>query len=82
MLESLNGSAPRVVGAKQTARAIANGTAKVVFLAKDADAVVTEPLLEQCKAAGVAFELVETMQELGKACGIHVGAAVAAIIIP
>ena len=37
-------------------------------------------LVELCKEKAVALVEVETMHELGRACGIHVKAAAAAII--
>ena len=57
---------------------------KIPFLAygvaDDADVRVVQPLLDACAEARVNVEKVATMQELGKACGIHVGAATAAIL--
>ena len=80
MLKQLTEAAKRVVGVKQTAKAVEKGTAALVFVAADADIRVSRPLLERCEAAGVEVITAETMQELGKACGIHVGAAVAAVL--
>ena len=74
-VELLKQATKRVVGNKQTAKAIQKGTAKTVYIADDADVRVVQPLLDAC-----AVEKVATMQELGKACGIHVGAATAAIL--
>ncbi len=71
---------PSVVGAKQVRRAVENGTARRVFLAADADPRITEPLLQLCAGKGVETETVPNMRELGKACGISVSAAVAAIL--
>ena len=64
-------SAPKVVGVKQTRKAVREGRAALVFLAKDADPALTAPLAEACAA---------TMAQLGKACGISVGASVAAVL--
>ncbi len=72
--------ARKVVGAKQTAKAVEKGQASLVFLAEDADSRVIGPLREACARAGVTVETVPTMGELGKACGIDVGAAAVAII--
>lgn len=71
---------PSVVGAKQVRRAVENGTARKVFLADDADPRLTEPLSQLCKEKGVEAEAVPAMKALGKACGISVPAAVAAIL--
>lgn len=70
----------KVTGAKQVTRALRNGTARLVFLAQDADPRVTEPVELLCRERGVATETVPAMAELGAACGISVGSAVAAVI--
>ena len=77
-VELLKQATKRVVGNKQTAKAIQKGTAKTVYIADDVR--VVQPLLDACAEARVNVEKVATMQELGKACGIHVGAATAAIL--
>lgn len=69
-----------VVGAKQTRRAVEGGSAERVFLAEDADPRVTEPLEELCAGKSVPVLKVPSMKALGAACGIAVGAAVAAIV--
>lgn len=79
MLESLQ-SAHKAVGVKQVGRALRNGQAEKVFLAEDADPKVTEPIASLCERLSVPVESVHTMTALGKACGISVGSAVAAII--
>lgn len=71
---------PSVVGAKQVRRAVENGTARKVFLSDDADPRLTEPLFRLCAERGVEVETVPAMKALGKACGISVPAAVAAIL--
>ena len=70
-----------VVGAKQLKKAVKAGRAGYVFLAENADPAVTEPLAELCAANHIQITWVRTMAELGKACGIEVGAAAAAILI-
>ncbi|HWQ61059.1 MAG TPA: ribosomal L7Ae/L30e/S12e/Gadd45 family protein [Negativicutes bacterium] len=72
--------ARKVVGAKQTAKAVEKGQASLVFLAEDAESRVILPLREACFRAGVTVRTVPTMIELGKACGIEVGAAAVAVI--
>jgi len=68
----------RVVGAKQAKRAISDGRAVQVFLASDADPRVTKPLETLCKEKNIPVETTCTMSELGAACSIAVGSAVAA----
>lgn len=73
-------NAKRVVGAKQVGKAVEQGRAERVYLAEDADGRVTSPLREQCERAGVTVEMVPSMEELGRACGIEVGAAAVATV--
>lgn len=82
MLSDLMQAERRSVGVKQTEKAVVKGTALKVFVAKDADERVTEKLVELCEEKAVNLVKVETMNELGKACGIHVKAAAAAILNP
>lgn len=79
MLSELK-TGPRVVGAKQTRRAVNDGRAVRVYLAQDADPAVTEPVEELCREHDVPVETAAAMRELGEACGIAVGAAVAALV--
>lgn len=79
MLSQLK-TAKKVVGIKQLRRALADKTADAVFLALDADPALIDPVRQQCCDEGVRVIEVETMRQLGQACGIAVGAATAAII--
>ncbi len=72
------GPGKRVVGVKQSRRAVREGRAVRVYLAKDADPAVTEPVRAECEAAGVPVETGKTMAQLGRESGIAVGAAAAA----
>ena len=73
-------SKPRVVGAKQVRRAVEAGKAVKVFVARDADPRVTEPILRLCADRGVEVSSHAAMKEIGAACGIAVGSAVAAVV--
>ncbi len=70
----------KTVGLKQTQRALEKGLVRCVYLAKDAETHVLRPILEWCENHHVERFDVPTMKELGKACGIEVGTAVAAIL--
>jgi len=70
----------KVTGAKQSRRAIRDGLVLRVYLARDADPNLTGPLRALCQEMGVPVAEVPTMQELGQAAGIQVGAAVAALL--
>ncbi|MBC7335654.1 MAG: ribosomal L7Ae/L30e/S12e/Gadd45 family protein, partial [Clostridia bacterium] len=54
--------------------------AKVVYVACDAEERVIAPLLALCREKAVEVIRVNSMAELGRACGIEVGSAAAAII--
>ncbi len=56
----------RLIGLKQSRKAISEGTAGKAYFAKDADPRMTV--------------WIDTMAELGAACGIDVGAAVAVVL--
>ncbi len=71
----------RVVGVKQSRKAIRDGRVRRVFLASDADPALTEPIAAECAAAGIPVETGRTMVQLGQACGIAVGASVVAELI-
>ena len=79
MLRDWN-SQPKVVGVKQSRRAIRDGLARQVFLAADADPALTGPLAEQCCREGIPVESGCSMRELGQAAGIQVGAAVVTLL--
>lgn len=79
MLEELK-TANKVVGIKQLRKALQAETAKKVFIAADADPLLTEPLSERCRQLQIAVISVPTMRQLGMACGLTVGAAAAAIL--
>ena len=70
----------KVVGVKQSRRALQDGLARRIYLACDADPAVTRPLAEAAAAAGIPVESGHTMAQLGKACRIAVGAAVVATL--
>ena len=73
---------PLVVGAKQLKKAVKAGRVRYVFLAENADPAVTEPLEELCAANHIQITWVPSMTELGRCCGIEVGAAAAAVVDP
>jgi large subunit ribosomal protein L7A len=68
------------IGTKQTKKAIEQGKVTEVIVANDADPQVTYPIISLCKERGIAVTRVDSMKQLGKACGIEVGAATAAIL--
>lgn len=67
----------RVVGVKQSLKAIRQGRAERVYLAEDADFFVSVPIIDACKECGVKLEFVESKSALGRKCHIDVASAVA-----
>ncbi|WP_371365816.1 Ribosome-associated protein L7Ae-like protein [Sporomusa rhizae] len=78
-LEGLK-TAKKAIGAKQTVRAVEKGLVAKVYLADDADRRVVAPLVQLCTEKGITVKAGVTMQDLGKACGIEVGAAAVAVL--
>ena len=69
-----------VVGVKQLRKALKNGRAQRVFLAENADPALTEPIALECEERQIEYTWVASMADLGRACGIEVGAAAAATV--
>ena len=69
----------RLVGLKQSTRAVSEGKASAAFVARDAQESVKEPFVALCKERGIAVEWGDSMSQLGKLCGIELGAAVAVL---
>lgn len=67
------------IGTKQATKIVEQGKAAEVFVAKDADPRITIKMINLCKKMGVKITYVDSMKMLGKACGIEVGAAIAAV---
>jgi large subunit ribosomal protein L7A len=80
VLARLRAAPSRAVGAHQTTRAIERGQAREVFVAADADRRVVEPVVRAAAARGIGLVEVASMAALGRACGIAVGAAAAAVL--
>lgn len=80
MLEPLRNAKRRAVGTKQTLKAIQNGEARAVYIALDAEKHVVKPLLSALEGRAIPVYEVDSMKQLGRACGIEVGAAAAALL--
>jgi large subunit ribosomal protein L7A len=81
-LERLMTARKKTIGTKQTVKAIDKGLARVVYIARDAEEFVTRDLLKAAQKRSVEIVMVDSMVQLGKACGIEVKAAAAAILEP
>ncbi|MDN5346942.1 MAG: large subunit ribosomal protein [Clostridia bacterium] len=78
--ERIKAAKKKAVGSKQTLKAIQKGTAKAVFVARDAEDHVTRPIVDICQAKGIELIWVDSMRKLGAACNIEVGSAAAVIL--
>jgi len=79
VLEELTARA-KVTGIKQSGRAIRENRAAKVYFACDADPRLLAPLMEACREGQIPVETVFNRAQLGKACSIEVGAAVAVLL--
>ncbi len=68
-----------IVGTKQTVKLVSQGKAKCVYIAKDASFDIMNRVLMLCADKGVEVIYADSMQVLGKLCGIEVGAAIACV---
>lgn len=70
----------KIVGAKQVKRALDSSLVDIVYIADDADKKITKDIEELSISKQVQIIHVDTMETLGKACGIDINAAVAALL--
>ncbi|MHA0857674.1 ribosomal L7Ae/L30e/S12e/Gadd45 family protein [Paenibacillus sp. CMAA1364] len=68
------------IGTKQTVRSVELGQATEVYVALDAEQRLISKIVALCEKHNVNITYVDTMIELGEACSIEVGAAMAAVI--
>jgi large subunit ribosomal protein L7A len=78
--ERLHKALSVAVGIKQTLKAVETNQAKVVYYAGDADLPLIESLIEKCRKNNIPVVEVPSLAELGRYCGIDVGASAAAIL--
>jgi large subunit ribosomal protein L7A len=68
------------IGTKQTMKTVELGEAAQVFVAQDADPRMVNRIVLLCNQHDVKLTYIDTMRNLGKACGIGVGAAMAVVV--
>ncbi|MFD1884075.1 ribosomal L7Ae/L30e/S12e/Gadd45 family protein [Paenibacillus wenxiniae] len=68
------------IGTKQTMRIVEQGQAEEVYIAQDAEQHLITKIVQLCEKHTVKVTYVETMKELGRACGIEVGSAMAVVL--
>jgi large subunit ribosomal protein L7A len=70
----------KVIGIKQSTKSIKNGEGKALYIARDAETELVSQIVELANNNNLNVIYVNTMKELGKLCGIDVGAAVALLL--
>ncbi|GKX28463.1 50S ribosomal protein L7ae [Vallitalea longa] len=70
----------KVIGMKQTLKALENQDVKVLYVAKDAQSKVTIKAIELAKSQQIPVVYINTMVELGSVCDVEVKTATAALI--
>ena len=78
MLEKLKNS-PKVVGTRRLLRAIQAGEIAEAYIARDADLFIRRQVRDECDKARIPLIEVDTMKQLGEACGVEVPTASAGI---
>ena len=71
---------PRVVGTKQTLKALQDDEVSTLFIARDANMNVIKEILTLAKNNDIIVDYVDSMEQLGQACNIKVKTATAALI--
>ena len=70
----------KVIGLKQSMKAVSEDRAMTVYIAKDADRSLTEPLAKLCEEKGVEIRYADTDGQLGLLNGISVKASAVCIL--
>ena len=78
MIDRLLGK--KVIGIKQSTKAMKNGEGKILYVAKNANDKMVTPLVELAEKSGIEIKHVKNMKILGEMCGIDVKSAVALIL--
>lgn len=78
MVHRLSGK--KAVGIKQSIKYMKAGKGKTLYVANDADLELQRTVVNVAEENQIEINYVTTMKELGKLCGIDVGAAAALIL--
>ncbi|HPB17765.1 MAG: ribosomal L7Ae/L30e/S12e/Gadd45 family protein [Clostridia bacterium] len=73
-------SEKKVIGLKQSLKAISQDRAMRVYIAKDANITLTAPIVELCEKKGIEIRYADTSRQLGLLNGISVCASVVCIL--
>ena len=78
MIDRLVGK--KVIGVKQSIKAIKDGKGTVLYVAKDAERKIIIPLVEIALRNEIKVIEIDTMRDLGKMCGIDVKSSATLIL--
>lgn len=78
MLDRIVGK--KVIGTKQVSKALKEGLGKVLYVAKDADTRLINPLINLASSNGIQVIEIEDMKTLGTMCSIQVKSATALLM--
>ncbi len=67
------------MGTRRLVRAVLAGEIEEVYLASDAELFIVRQVKDACRQANVRIIEVDTMKQLGEACGVDVKTASAGI---
>lgn len=80
LLQELQTAAAKAVGSNRVLKAIADGRAVRVFLAKDVEHFLSQTIINNTQIAGIPLTMVDSREELAKHCKVSVKTAAAAIL--
>ena len=80
IVDELSDSSSIVVGSKQVIKLACADKFGKVYIARDADELLIDKLMQTCEKHGIDFDMSYTMQQIGSACNIEVKSACAATI--
>lgn len=70
-----------LVGIKQSTEAVQQNKVEIAYVAKDAAEFIREPFENLCREKQIHIHYFDTKQQLGRACGIDVGATCVVVLI-
>ena len=79
-MEMLKSAAKKAVGTKAVLRALTNKEAACVYVASDIDTFLYQKVTRACAETNVPVIKVESAKELGRACGLTIACAAAAVL--
>ena len=79
-MNELTTAARKAVGSKAVLRALKAGEAVRVYIASDTDTFLYQKVVRAAEDAGLRPVKAPSVKELGKACGLEIGCAAAALL--